>query len=132
MLTEAVPFVQLSFFMRTAVTAPIRSVLMILGMVLEWKEPSSVTWHLTVTSGLENSSLDQLILMFWVSVERFLAEAVLSALASSRAATSAVSPSFAELRIKMPFVCGRQLCLRPALNVVSRAGGVAKADHGRE
>jgi len=88
--------------MRTLVTAPIRS-LAILGMVLEWREPSIVIGHLTVTSGLSNSMLLQVVLVNWELLEKLLAEEALSALARSRAAMSAGSPGFAELRIENAF-----------------------------
>jgi hypothetical protein len=126
--TLAVPLVQLSLCMLTLVTAPIRA-LGAFTMVLEWKEPSRVTWHLTVTSGLTNSSLDQVVLMFWVLLENVLADAVLSALASSRAAMSAVSPSFAVMRIKYLSCSGASHLWSWCATVVSRAGGVARADH---
>src|SRR4029077_2618097 len=101
--TLAVPPVQLSFLMRTVETAPTRSVLAILGMVLEWMEPSRVMGHLTVRVPT-NSILLQAILMVCSLFERFLAPAVPSALASSRAAASAVRPSLADVRIADPFL----------------------------
>ena len=89
----------ISVLMSTLVMAPIR-VLSTLGMVLEWYEPSSVTWHLIVTVEDWNSSLDQVTLNLWLLISKFLAEAVLSAPASSNAAMSAVMPSLTEVRMK--------------------------------
>src|SRR5689334_2383856 len=94
----ALALVQLAVSTSALVTAPTR-VPLVLAMVALWKEPSRVTLHLTVTAGLLNSSLDQVTLMFWLLTERFLAEAVLIAAESSRAAMSAVRPSFADMRI---------------------------------
>src|SRR4029077_21258510 len=119
----AVPPVQLSFFIRTLETAPIRSTLTILGMVLECSEPSRVTGHLTVRVPL-NSRLLHLAFINCSLTERFLADAVPSALASSRAAMSAVRPSFAEVRIYC-LSCGvRRMAWR---TVTVTRGGVAIA-----
>ena len=96
--TLAVPFVQLSFFIATLVTAPI-SDLADLAIVLEWNEPSSVTGHLIVTSDDANSRLLQVTLTCWLLTERLLAEAVLTTVASSSAAASPTSPSFGLTRM---------------------------------
>jgi hypothetical protein len=84
------------------VMAPIRASLT-LAMVLEWKEPSSVTLHLTVIIGVTNSSAVQLVLMLDSLVESLPADAVEMALASTTAAASAVKTSFADVRIADPF-----------------------------
>jgi len=126
----AVPPEQLSSLKVILVRDPIRSP-WTLGMVLEWKEPSMVTWHLMLTKDPASSSLDQVTLKFVALViSRFLADAVLSALASSMAAMSAVKPSLIEMRIDafrvsagtrwsraqvvMPSVCGVADAVRSA------------------
>src|SRR4029077_5016880 len=84
------------------VMAPIRS-LATLGIVLEWNEPSRVIWHLTLKPVPWKESSSHVTLMFWVDMERFLAEAVLRAVASISAAANAITPSFADLRMKDTF-----------------------------
>src|SRR5215207_23071 len=100
---EPLPLVQVSCFAIAFVTAPARF-LATLAMVLEWKDPSSVTLHLTVTTpGTLNSRLVNVSLRFWLLVESLVADALLTALASSRAAATAASESFADLRMWLTF-----------------------------
>jgi len=122
-----VPPVQLFSLTLILVMEPIRS-LATLGMVLEWKDPSSVTWHLTVTSELWNSSLDQVTLKVVLSMLRFLANAVLTALASKMAAMSAVRPSLMVLRINC-LSCELRL-VEPERKKVCRALVAWRVRHG--
>jgi len=93
------PLVHVSCLTMPLVTAPIREPA-VLVIVLVWKEPSRVTWHLTVTTpGAWNSKLVQVALMFWLLTESLVADAVLTAAASSREAASVVIMSFTDMRI---------------------------------
>jgi len=95
------PLVQDSSLARALVIAPIRD-LATLGIVPAWKEPSRVTWHLMVNMPKVevNSSLLHVALMFWLLVERFLADALPTATQSSSAVVRAVRPSFLETRMR--------------------------------
>jgi hypothetical protein len=91
------PPVQAAWLKPALVMAPIRA-LSTLAMVLEWKEPSMVTGHLTVANP-ENSKDLKVPLICWLLAERVLAEAELTAAESMSAAVSAASTSFADLRM---------------------------------
>ena len=61
-------------------------------MVLECKEPSSVTWHLVSVKGPLKVTLLQVDLIDWLLIEKFLADALeASALRSTVAPTAARS-----------------------------------------
>jgi hypothetical protein len=52
-----------------------------------------------VESGVPNSNVDHVALMFWLLTERFLAIALVIVLASRSAETTAVTTSFEPMRI---------------------------------
>ena len=61
---------------------------MTFGAVLEWNDPSSVSWHLEVAPGKAYSTLLHIPLNDWFEIEKFLAEA-----APTRAPKKSVAPS---------------------------------------
>src|SRR6266511_5337238 len=97
------PLVQDAACIIALVTAPIR-VLSTFWIVLEWKEPSSVSLHLTVTM-LTNSRELHTSLTFWVLDSMRPADAVVTAVASRSPARTPTSLRCTMLRILSPASC---------------------------